>query len=178
MEFVILGYLIMKSLSQYELKKILEKKVSPFYSASLGSIQSALKKLLKKGLITVEKKTANGRQKNTYSINEAGKTEFFNWMVRPINSKKLDAESSTKLFFLGLVNSKQQIMVVGNIIKCIQAQLSDYKKIDTKLYNRHIDDKVKEVAKFQFKSLDLGIYGYECSLKWYEELLKELEEQR
>ncbi len=48
MEYVILGFLMIRALSQYDLMKVLKEEVSPFYKPSLGSLQNALKKLEKK----------------------------------------------------------------------------------------------------------------------------------
>ncbi|WP_025025397.1 PadR family transcriptional regulator [Caldalkalibacillus mannanilyticus] len=62
MEFVILGLLMIRQMSQYDIKKILQQKISPFFSPSLGSIQSALKKLMDNGHIELDEVVEGGRQ--------------------------------------------------------------------------------------------------------------------
>ena len=68
MAFLILGLLMIRSLTVYDIKTILEKKISPFYAASYGSIQAAVRKLLKNEHVTFTEKVEKGRNKKVYSI--------------------------------------------------------------------------------------------------------------
>jgi len=49
MENVILGLLMIQSLTLYELNQSFKQGISMFYSASFGSLQAAVKSLLSKG---------------------------------------------------------------------------------------------------------------------------------
>ena len=101
MAYVLLGFLCLRTLTQYDMLKILKTRVSPFYQPSLGSIQTTLKKLLNNGYITIEE-IREGRKKNTYRITSAGREAFFHWMrAAEYNESvaKLDSELSTRLFF-------------------------------------------------------------------------------
>jgi DNA-binding PadR family transcriptional regulator len=90
MEFVILGLLMIRGLSQYDIRKALQQKVSPFYSASLGSIQAALKKLEGNGHIEINEVIENGRGKKIYTINHTGRQYFMDWMLSSIAPNRLD----------------------------------------------------------------------------------------
>ena len=50
MEYVILGLLMLQPNSVYGIRKAFEQGISMFYSASLGSIQTAVKRLEDKDL--------------------------------------------------------------------------------------------------------------------------------
>lgn len=170
MENIILGFLLMKNLSQYEIKKALEKKPSPFISASLGSIQAALKKLLAKGHITMQATMENGRKKNIYQITDSGKNSFHEWMLMEIDEYNFDHLLMTKLFFLGLLPLENQQKFVNNIIN----QLNE---INKELRSVAVSDELlaHPLAKFQFKTLDLACENYKQTLKFFTNLKKELE---
>jgi DNA-binding PadR family transcriptional regulator len=81
----------------YALNKEFERGISLFYSASLGSIRSALTVLLDKGHVTVTGSVENGRSKKTYEITEAGQAAFIGWMLAPIESGDLETIALAKL---------------------------------------------------------------------------------
>lgn len=174
MEYVILGFLMIRGLSQYDILKALKKEVSPFYSASLGSIQSTLKKLIKLGCITCEKDTQTKRGKSIYYINDIGRDYFVSWMLSDISEKKIEAQISTKVFFLGLLEKYQRIVVIEKFIDFIQPLLQKYKKVQIESSQIKTDEKYADIAHFQLKTLDLGISEYENLLTWCEKLLSEM----
>jgi DNA-binding PadR family transcriptional regulator len=49
---IILGFLQVKDLTAYDIKKAMENSVNYFYSSSFGSINPALKKLEKMNMVT------------------------------------------------------------------------------------------------------------------------------
>src|SRR4030095_4213922 len=98
LEFVILGLLMIRHLTQYDIKNALQQKVSPFFSASLGSIQAALKKLESNGHIEFHEAVENGRRKKIYTLNAKGKQHFLDWMLSSIAPSRLDSDVTTKLF--------------------------------------------------------------------------------
>ena len=68
MAYLILGLLMLRSLTIYDIKNTLEKKISPFYSASFGSIQTAVKKLLANQYVGFTQKVEHGRNKKEFFI--------------------------------------------------------------------------------------------------------------
>ena len=68
MEFIILGILLFKDMTIYEINTSFKKGLFLIYSASYGSLQNAVKKLLKKEFITFRETVENGRNKKIYSI--------------------------------------------------------------------------------------------------------------
>lgn len=63
MENIILGLLMLQSRTIYELRKRINNGLNLMYSCSMGSIQAAIKKLLKNGLISVNETKQNGKLK-------------------------------------------------------------------------------------------------------------------
>jgi len=176
MDYVILGFLLLKSLSQYDIQQLLAKKPSPFYSSSLGSIQASLKKLERIGYITITRTRENNRSKNLYSINQSGKDGFTDWFLADINPQKFDAETSTKLFFLGLLPAGDRALVVGRIIAFLEASLDELAEAQEFYRQKQVPPEFQEIAKYQFKTLDLGLNHVQQNLIWFQNLLNEMEE--
>lgn len=177
MEYVLLGFLLLRSLNQYELYQALKNKVSPFYQASLGSIQSTLKKLESGGYVTVSKVSDDGRKKNIYTITDSGKARFSTWMAGDINENKFEAETSTRLFFLGLMPEEERKGIINGIIALLQTAVAEYEEAERTYKQRTYEEKYSEVVKYQFKTLNLGMNYYRHTLAWFEELRKEMEGQ-
>jgi DNA-binding PadR family transcriptional regulator len=173
MDKVILGLLIIKAMSQYAIKKVLEQPISPFYQGSLGSIQSALKKLEHLAYIKVQRGVSNGRQKNIYTITNEG-VEFFKiWMITPPLESKFDSVISTKLFFLGHMDKKDRVIVIEKTITFLRDTIKNFEDGEKVFREKDYDLKMKEVVKYQFSTLDLALNYYRNTLVWFENLLKE-----
>lgn len=177
MAYVLLGFLCLRALTQYDMLKTLKMRVSPFYQPSLGSIQATLKKLLSEGWVTVQA-TLDGRKKNIYRITEAGKKAFGDWMLTEAcneSMSKLDTELSTRLFFLGLLKPDERRQVVKTAIDFIEKILAECRKADDEYSNRSWPSSFEDVAKYQLKTLSMGIHQLASTLSWLRELYREME---
>lgn len=175
MEFVLLGFLMIRTLTQYEMKKILQRKVSPFYSASLGSIQSALKKLEAGAYIECRETVEQGRRKKVYAIAESGQQRFLSWMTAPIAPNRLEQEMTTRLFFLGLMAPPERLAIVSLIADRLEADLREYDAASEEAAQAVVPDRLRPVADYQLKTLELGIRLHRSSLDWFKGLREELE---
>ena len=176
MDYVILGFLLLKSLSQYDIQQLLAKKPSPFYSSSLGSIQASLKKLERIGYITLSRTRENNRSKNLYAINSSGKDAFTDWFLDEINPQKFEAETSTKLFFLGLLPAGDRVLVVRKIIAFLEMSLDGFQEAEEFYRQVQVPPGFKDVAMYQLKTLDYGLYQVQQNLIWFNNLVNEMEE--
>ncbi len=89
MEFVILGLLALRAMTVYEINKALKRGVSLFYSASFGSINAAIGRLLEKGWIFSDEKVENGRNKKIFHLMPAGREAFLDWLNSDIETEKV-----------------------------------------------------------------------------------------
>lgn len=174
MEYIVLGLLILKSMTIYELNQAFSAGLSMIYAASYGNLQYAVKKLLKNDMISFDEKVENGRNKKIYDIKQSGIEEFFKWMMDDINPKHIETQMLGKLYFLGLVEKKQdKEIIIDNMLKAADEYSKDL--FATKEYTDNIDipEEYREIGKYQLKTLDYGIMNYEVTVKW----LKEIKEQ-
>ena len=176
MEYVILGLLIINKQTIYELNKSFEQSVSLFYSASFGSLQAAIKKLLKNGFITFEEGIESGRNKKIYAVTELGREAFFQWMSADITDKKLEVASLSRVFLLGLIGSKEEkIRIIKSIIEKHQIAEKHLVMLKESIGKLEIPKSKKQISHYKIKTLDYGISSYRFAIDWFQDLLRDTE---
>ena len=123
MEYIILSMLLCKAMTVYEIRNYIIKNLTTVCSNSLGSIQTAIKKMLSKGYIEVREYVENGLNKKKYSITDKGLSEYKNWVGTPINLSKMTNMEESKLFFLGVASKEKRISFLTAMNKDLEGQL-------------------------------------------------------
>lgn len=169
MEYVILGLLIMRPASLYDLQQAFKAGISLFYSASYGSIQRTVSKIVDKSWAEFEEVVEGGRNKKIHTITDGGKEAFQKWMTSPLETgAKLEAHALTKLYFLGLVDgSEKKQKILENMIQVTEENLAVLTA--TKEQIVAANPGVEQHPQFQYpiKTLDYGIMSHSASLEWF-----------
>ena len=174
MENVVLGLLIIHSLTLYELNRAFKQGISMFYSASYGSLQFAVKNLLNNRMIVFEEKVEKGRNKKVYSITEHGKDAFFRWMLDEIPANKLEVTALSKVYFLGLIQEiEQKKQILLEILSKIQKVQDELGKMNQEISRFEIPDSYRDILKYQLKTLDYGLQAHSFAREWFLALLKD-----
>lgn len=168
---IVLGFLKIKPMTSYDLKKALEKSTSFFYNASLGSINPALKKNITLGNVTVDERVESGRVKKEYTITAQGEETFLEWLQEDINISKIKDEALLKLFFLGELSPEGRNRLIENYLTAIKEELENLKLQLSEVEKQTIEPKYKDLAKYQIATLRFGIDYYQFCLDWYGENL-------
>ena len=116
MENIILSLLLLKGLTIYEMRAYMQQNLSTVCSDSLGSIQTAIKKLLEKEYIDVEEYIDNNMLKKQYSVTEKGVIYFKEWIGTPMNIQKMKNMEAGKFFFLGMASKEKRIAFIQSYI--------------------------------------------------------------
>jgi len=175
MKYIILGLLLLKQLTIYDINKAFQNIISLFYSPSYGSIDTAMKKLLAKKLVECKEEVIQGRNRIVYTILEAGEKEFISWMLSEINPNKFEVTALSKLFFLGLIdNNDDKINIISNIVNTAKSKKGRLEILKKDVQTCEVPKSYKEIFFFELKTLDYGLNSYQFSLTWFEKLLKEL----
>lgn len=175
MEYVILGLLILKPQTIYKLNQAFEQSISLFYSASYGSLQSAIKKLLKKEYIYYEEVIEKGRNKKIYSASARGEEAFYQWMVADIPANKLEVGALSRVFLLGMIEGKEEKKkIVEEILQKNRKAKERLMKIKEKVGGRG-SIAYNGVSYYKVKTLDYGIESYSFAIHWFLQLLQEIE---
>lgn len=176
MEFVILGLLMIRSQTVYELNQSFKTGVSLFYSASYGSLQTALKKLLEKGWVSFSEEVENGRHKKVYAVQPAGKEAFAAWMKSETPDSKLEVTALSKMYFLGLVtDAGERRDILREITDKTEQALAGLEALNRELGQMEVPEAYRGLFRYQLKTLEYGIGAHRFARDWFAKELKELE---
>lgn len=175
---IILGFLKIKELTAYDIKKTMDQSVSRFYSSSFGSINPALKKLEKQKYVICREAIENHRVKKYYKITETGFVNYKIWLKEPINIGRIKNEGLVRLFFMGDVDADSQKEIIKNYLKELEEIQDSFKKLKTELAKKEVPKEHIQRAKFQLTTLKFGIDYYQFTYEWFNNFLAELENEK
>lgn len=168
---IILGFLKVKELTVYDIKKAMEQSIAYFHSSSLGSINPTIKKLETQNHVVCKEVIENHRVKKYYEITKSGLEEYANWQNEPIKIGRIKEEALVRLFFMGdndIDSRKKLIKDYLNDIKEIQNSLIDEQK---NFSNKEIPKEYADKARFQMATLNFGVDYYQFTYNWFKNLL-------
>lgn len=124
MDKILLGLLMLKRLTVYEIRSIIRSNFRSMCSDSLGSIQAAIKKLLAAQMVTCSEYVEKGVNKKQYSITDTGRKAFMDWLQIPADMTDFKSMELGKLLFMGLVPTENRLSLIDAIISKLEAELS------------------------------------------------------
>ena len=169
MQFVVLSMLLREPLSSYDLRSRFTDVVSLFYSASLGSIQHALRALGDLGLITSQLDEGSARGRRSHRITDAGRAAWRDWMLSPVTGAAAQRTMLARVFFLGQLEDRSDRAAALALLR---------DRVDEDEANlRRLSESAAPVpaAHYQFATLDYGLRTLTLAGQWLDELTKELE---
>ena len=174
---VILGLLLFGPQTIYSLSKLFEQGISLFYSASLGGIRGALAGLLDRGLIAFTGEVENGRSKKVYTLTDAGRGAFFEWLQGPVAGGDLETVALSKLYFLGELGSDvDRRAVLDDLIGAITRDESQLVELDAHLdaAASGVPAEYAAVFRYQRETLSYGLGAHRFGREFFERLRDEL----
>lgn len=201
MDKIILGILMMRRMTAYEIRNVIKNNFKLICSDSLGSIQIALKKLLELGMLTCEELVERGVNKKRYAITDAGQKVLMEWLKIPIDISKTKNMDFGKLLFMGYVPKEEQGELIDKIIFSFESEyrelkalkdtidaeeeravFEDYLYSDPEYLNRirglhefeEVSQNIREISRFTLAALDYGIEAAAFNMEWFAKLKKRL----
>lgn len=176
MNDLILGLLMMKSMTSYEIRKSIQNGLNQLSSDSMGNIHASIKKLLQNKYVEVVETIENGKFKKVYTITQEGKTYFVTWVNLPFDSIQSRNPELKKLFFMALSNRdtrKKRIQEYIDLVKTEKQKLELLYEHSLSIFNT-LPDEHKEIWFFQMETLEYGLDSYQFEIDWYQKLLRKL----
>ena len=177
MEFVILGLLSLRAMTVYDINKALEKSISLFYSASFGSINAAVAKMLNKNWITSEEKIENGRNKKILHPTLVGRQAFDEWLGSEIEQEKVKDPALTRLFFMGMLPIEERIPLLEKHLENLRQTLAALDIIHREATAKQAPAEMQDTFNYQMLTLQYGLDFYTFNVDWYENLLLTLKKE-
>ena len=197
MDKIILGILMLRRMTAYELRNTIRDNFKSMCSDSLGSIQVTLKKLLSLKMVTFEELVEKGINKKRYAITDIGEKVLMEWIKIPIDISKTKNIDIGKLLFMGYIPKNEQKNLINKIILSLEEEYSELKNLkesinfenerlgienylltDTEYQERiknlnkknNVSKNIKEISKFTLATLDYGIDVVDFNIKWFKKL--------
>ena len=197
MDKIILGILMLRRMTAYELRNTIRDNFKSMCSDSLGSIQAALKKLLSLKMVTFEELVEKGIKKKRNAITDIGEKVLMEWIKIPIDISKTKNIDMGKLLFMGYIPKNEQKNLINKIILSLEEEYSELKNLkesinfenerlaienylltDTEYQERiknlnkknNVSKNIKEISKFTLATLDYGIDVVDFNIKWFKKL--------
>ena len=197
MDKIILGILMLRRMTAYELRNTIRDNFKSMCSDSLGSIQVTLKKLLSLKMVTFEELVEKGINKKRYAITDIGEKVLMEWIKIPIDISKTKNIDMGKLLFMGYIPKNEQKNLINKIILSLEEEYSELKNLkesinfenerlaienylltDTEYQERiknlnkknEVSKNIKEISKFTLATLDYGIDVVDFNIKWFKKL--------
>ena len=201
MENIILGLLLFKPMTVYEIRMYVQRNLTTICSDSLGSIQIAIKKLTNKGYIVTNEYKERGLVKKRHSITVRGIERYKEWVGSPINIAKMTNMEESKFYFLGTASKEKRISFLKAYISSLEEQqnklvaikeftklneesiissnlerISNEKEIITNLTAVTEESDLKAIFKstyaYQIYLLEYGLNRTKADISFYEKILK------
>lgn len=171
MENIILGLLLLQDRTIYQLRKRINAGLNLMYSCSMGSIQAAIKKLLKNECITFQEISENGRLKKLYSITSKGKKYFNSWINSPFEKETPKNPELVKIYFMGFTELENRKNLIKNHISYLKIIYSDLDKICQE-GEKNPDALKNDIFFYQLQTAKYGRDLILFNINWYTNLLK------
>ncbi len=175
MDKIILGLLILKSRTIYEIRTKFADNLNLMYSSSTGSIQAALKKLSTQGYIECTETVENGRRKKIYLITDSGRAEFSDWVNSSFDAAQNKNPELAKLYFMGISD-------VTRRQKRVRELITDLEKTNltlSALYNEGLtlkpSEQYRDLFNYQLMTVKFGRDYTVFQLEWFKNLLSDME---
>jgi PadR family transcriptional regulator, regulatory protein AphA len=98
-EFAILGLLAEEARSGYDIKNLVEERLSHFWSESFGHLYPMLRRLHERGLLAQRVERQEGRpDRKVYSITDAGREALEAWFAEPPSPQRPRNEVLLRIF--------------------------------------------------------------------------------
>jgi DNA-binding PadR family transcriptional regulator len=118
---VLLGFLMYRSMTGYELKKVFSISFSFFSGLSFGSIYPALGRMEREGLITMEMEVRDGSpNRKIYTITDAGRSAFLASLRGPFDFERQKNSFLTRLFFFAHLSPEERTEAASRYIDSVK----------------------------------------------------------
>ena len=203
MDKLILGLLMIKHFTVYEIRQVMRQNFSSMCSDSLGSIQAALKKLSQQGAVTYSEYVEKGKMKKEYAITALGRILFLEWLKTPIDMSKNKNMDLGKFLFMGYLPKKEQLQMLDLTIEGLEVEVQEFEAVKDAIRFTEEQEKVKayleqnshlatelietsqaadlaesisQIGYFEMKTLEFGLDSARFQLDWFTKLRQQLAE--
>lgn len=171
--YAILGWLSIRPMSGYDVKRLTEENLGFFWNGSFGQIYPLLHDLEADGHVTVEVQQEGAYPpKKVYSITESGRDILTSWLEDPAYEESFRSELLLKLFFSSEVKPEFTRAKLQHQLEQATELLTQYEHINAKLQEQWNDEMTH-----RWLILDMGMRIQRALVEWSHSALQVLEDK-
>jgi len=164
---VILGIVMKKPMSGYDIKKCFETTFSFFFDASYGSVYPTLDKMEREGYLSKETVPQAGKpNKNVFSITDRGREAFRTYLNSAVEPDTVRSDICTKLYFGEHTTQDQVLNWMRQSIDRLKESLASLRQTEA-----HFQDLFSDTQRI---CVQIGIQTSEAQLSVLQESYKQL----
>ncbi|GIW42200.1 MAG: PadR family transcriptional regulator [Candidatus Binatia bacterium] len=164
----------MEPVSGYELAKAFELSMTHYWHARHGQIYPTLKRLRRRGLVTISEVRQPGRPtKKLYSITPEGKAELVRWLSTPPRPLQMKHEGLLKCRFYFHLPLSEAMRRLEEERSGYEALLERYRRYESEYFSSVFEKGDPDVL-FAYFTLRRGILFLEESIRWCDWVREEL----
>jgi DNA-binding PadR family transcriptional regulator len=178
----LLGLLSYSSMTGYELDKAFKATLMFFWQAKTSQIYRELNAMENKGWLTSERVIQDEKpNKRVYSITNAGKSEFNDWLAAPEtdieNAMGVKSSFLMRLFFAESISNMQAIEMLREYEKKSLKHSLGLSAAKKSIAQYSVDESNAEHTKYWKITLLFGEIFYRAGLEWAEKAIAILKEK-
>jgi PadR family transcriptional regulator, regulatory protein AphA len=162
-EHVLLGFIAGEPQSGYGLKKRFSASPASVYQPSPGAMYPALRRLVDRGLVTVEETVSRGRRElRLYHATEAGRAAHLDWLRRPVAAATVVHDLGIHLMRFAMMENQ----LAREEVLAFLAGLADALEGFVSGVERYVASGAQSGRRHAELALEHGIVVHRASLDW------------
>jgi PadR family transcriptional regulator AphA len=161
---VVLAYVVRSPESGYGLKRLFSATPAGVYRPSPGALYPALRRLVARGLITVENDVnqPGHRPRKLYRVTDAGRAAHVDWLRRPIDQATVASDLGLHIMRFAMMQGKVDRQEVLAFLK----DLADGLRTFIEGVERYLAEQVPPGRIYAALALEHGAIVHRASLEW------------
>jgi DNA-binding PadR family transcriptional regulator len=171
----VLAYLVRSPESGYGLKRLFNATPAAVYRPSPGALYPALRRLVARGLITVEddENQAGRRPRKLYRVTEAGHAAHLDWLRRPVDQASVANDLGLHIMRFAMMQGKVDRQEVLAFLKDLAEGLRAF----IEGVERYLAEEVPPGRVHAALALEHGAAVHRASLDWARRAMELLEQE-
>lgn len=181
LKYAILGFLEIRSLTGYDLKKGFDGSVQHFWPADQAQIYRTLNKLSETGLVSVELIPQEGKpDRKVYHITENGRSALHTWLSSSLPPLSEREPQMVRIFFSGFVDDETLLPLLVESVAQERTNLAATQAILANAQQQMetlTEPAEQRIGFFQLLTVERAILHHQAQIVWLESIISRLENQ-
>lgn len=173
----VLGFLSLRPLTGYDLKKYFDASIRQFWTADQAQIYRALSQMQDQGLVDIRVIAQDGRpDRKEHHITPAGLAELDDWLCAPLEPHATREPFLVKVFFAGRLSPSDTASMLDSRIAAAVRQLDLLLGVAAQATAALAQGPPTSVGLLTTATLDNGIRHVVTELEWLRDLRRDLDD--